>query len=273
MSLLGMEEFDYTNYSNSFVPYLYLDGHRTGFVGKNEIESYKSGFKFFLRFTNVMKSLGFNKLVTMVHTTRNMILKDRMKAIQKAIQESVIQYDNQIKEDNFHLFGDLIEYEKNGIGDFGKYLENTFTCSSSRSKFNHYFLINYSENWALKNLNKIIDKMPDVSCVIRFTKGHTSGGWIPLKMQESTFIYCQNPSVSKNWTDGGILALLLISLKNWITMREFIGKKKYDENEKNIIHKKRDIDLNYTSIKLDLNLPHRNRIIAFEINGPIEYEI
>lgn len=267
-----MDMVDITKYKESFIPYLYLDGHRTGCNDRSEVESYKSGFEFFLRFTSIMKLLGFNQLVTMVHTSRNMILKERIIAIQKAIGESSVNFEKKIKEDNYYLYGDLDGYKKNGMDDFGRVLEKAFTSSSNSSKFNHHFLINYSENWALCNLNKI-DNIPDISCIIRFTKGHMSGGWIPLKMQESTFIYCQNPSVSKNWTDEGILALFLISLRNWITVRDFIGKKKYNKSEKEIIHKKRDLDLNYTRIKLDLNSPCRNRVITFEVDGPIEYEI
>ena len=56
-------------------------------------------------------------------------------------------------------------------------------------------------------------------------------------------------------------------------MKNFFGQKSYKENEKENIHKIRDVDLNYTKIKLSLNSPKTNRIIAFETTGPIEYEI
>lgn len=79
-SLLEIDNLDIGKYSNSFVPYLYLDGHRTSCVSKNDIERYKSGFKFFQRFTNCLKELGFNRMVTMVYTNRNLAVKGRIES-------------------------------------------------------------------------------------------------------------------------------------------------------------------------------------------------
>ena len=90
-------------------------------------------------------------------------------------------------------------------------------------------------------------------------------------MQKATFIYSQIPSSSEFWSDEGILILLFISLKNWITNKEYIGSKSYNKEEKNIIHQKRDIDLYYCTIKLNLDSPQQNRIVSFDIEGPVIY--
>ena len=71
INLLEISKKDIHKYSNTFVPYLYLDGHRSSSIGENEIAQYKSGFNFFLRVTKILKSLGFKQLVSMVHTHRN----------------------------------------------------------------------------------------------------------------------------------------------------------------------------------------------------------
>jgi hypothetical protein len=115
-------------------------------------------------------------------------------------------------------------------------------------------------------------RLPEISTVIRFTKGFVSGGWIPLKMQRATFIYSQIPSSSEFWSDEGILALLLISLKNWITTKDYIGSKSYNKKEKELIHRKRDIDLSYRTIKLNIDSPQSNRLVSFDIEGPVIYE-
>ena len=269
--LLEINEEDLDRYSKTFVPYLYLDGHRSSCIGENEIDRYKSGFNYFIRFTEILKSLGFKQLVSMVHTHRNLQVSGRIEAIKIATQESVISKIDQLNNSNIRFYGDLELYKEIGYDDFYEFLV-TSSRNSPNCSFHHHILINYSENWALDNLGSF-NQMPNICSTIRFTKGHLSGGWIPLKMQESTFIYSQIPSVSEFWSDDGILVLILIAFKNWISMKKFIGQKSYKENEKMEIHKIRDIDLNFKKIKLVLNPPTPNRIIAFDSTGPIEYEI
>jgi hypothetical protein len=91
-------------------------------------------------------------------------------------------------------------------------------------------------------------------------------------MQETTFIYSQIPSVSEYWSDEAIEALIFISLQNWSVMRQYIGKKVYANNEKEIIHNERDVHLKFSAQKLDINNSVPNRIIAFGIDGPVIYE-
>jgi len=271
LDLLEINKEDLDKHSSTFVPYLYLDGHRSSCIGENEVDRYKSGFNYFLRFTEILKSLGFKQLVSMVHTHRNFQVGGRIDSVKVATQESIVSNIEQLKSSNINFYGDLELYKENGFNDFYKQLIS-MSHNSLDSLFNHHVLINYSEKWALENLNKI-DQIPEVSSIIRFTKGHVSGGWIPLKMQETTIIYSQIPSVSEFWSDDGIVTLILIAFTNWMKMKDFIGQKSYIENEREKIHKIRDIDLNYTKIKLLLNSPNTNRIIAFDATGPIEYEI
>ena len=271
LDLLEINKEDLDKHSSTFVPYLYLDGHRSSCIGENEVGRYKSGFNYFLRFTEILKSLGFKQLVSMVHTHRNFQVGGRIESVKVATQESIVSNIEQLKSSNINFYGDLELYKENGFNDFYKQLKS-MSHNSLDSLFNHHVLINYSEKWALENLNKI-DQIPEVSSIIRFTKGHVSGGWIPLKMQETTIIYSQIPSVSEFWSDDGIVTLILIAFTNWMKMKDFIGQKSYIENEREKIHKIRDIDLNYTKIELSLNSPNCNRIITFDSVGPIEYEI
>ncbi len=271
-SLPEFENLEIEKYTSSFVPYLYLDGHRSSNSGSSDLEKYSSGFRFFLRFGTMMQQLGFTKMVTMVHTSRNCKDRERIDSIQSAVQKSIDFTDDYVSKSKFQLYGDIESYKSMGNSEFYNYLNEVDNKSPAKPDFIHHILINYSEQWAINNLDRI-NLIPDISSVIRFTKGFVSGGWIPIKMQKTTFVYSQVPSVSEFWSDDGILALFLISLKNWISTKDFIGTKSYDNEEKELIHKKRDIDLSHNTIKLYLNSPLRNRIISFEVEGPVIYEL
>jgi len=271
-SLSEFENLEIEKYTSSFVPYLYLDGHRSSNSGSSDLEKYSSGFRFFLRFGMMMQQLGFTKMVTMVHTSRNCKDRERIDSIQSAVQKSIDFTNDYVSKSKFQLYGDIESYKSMGNSEFYNYLNEVDNKSPAKPDFIHHILINYSEQWAINNLDRI-NLIPDISSVIRFTKGFVSGGWIPIKMQKTTFVYSQVPSVSEFWSDDGILALFLISLKNWIATKDFIGTKSYDNEEKELIHKKRDIDLSHNTIKLYLNSPLRNRIISFEVEGPVIYEL
>jgi len=265
-------DLEINKYSDSFVPYLYLDGHRSSSIGNSDIEKYKSGCRFFLRFGATIRKFGFSQMVTMVHTSRNCNDRERIESIQSAIQNSLDFSDHYIKNSKFLLYGDLEPYKTNRNKDFYNFLNEVNNKAPERPAFTHHILINYSEEWALNNLNRI-KLIPEISSVIRFTKGFVSGGWIPIKMQKTVFVYSQVPSVSEFWSDDGILALFLIALKNWSSIKDFIGTKVYKKEERELIHQRRDIDLSYETIKLNLDSAFHNRIISFEVEGPVVYEI
>jgi len=272
LKYLDLTQADFLEHSRSFVPYIYIDGHRSSGISDDDVESYKSGIGFFLRFSGLMRELGFKQLVTMVHTKRNKAVAGRIHSIQKAIQEGLDFSDKNVADSKFKIYGDLDEYLDNGSRKFYDYLNEVIDKTSRNRSFTHHILINYSEDWAISNLAQI-HNLPKISSVIRFTKGFVSGGWIPLKMQETTFVYSQIPSVSEFWSDGAICALILISFKNWVKIKDFIGTKIYSSIEKDLTHRKRDIDLSFDVINLNLNSPLRNRIISFGINGPTTYEL
>ncbi|MFZ0452823.1 MAG: hypothetical protein WCE54_13645 [Ignavibacteriaceae bacterium] len=265
------KDIDISNYFDSFVPYLYLDGHRSSNAGFTDSDKYNSGFNFFLRFGQIMQKLGFKQMVTMVHTSRNCCVHGRLDSIINAIQNNFDHTSEYINSSAFKLYGDIESYKKNGYKDFYSFLNKINNKKKKNPSFQHHILINYSEEWALNNLN-ILKQMPDISSVIRFTKGYVSGGWIPNKMRETTFIYSQIPSVSEYWTDEALTALLYISLKNWSLMNQYIGKKEYKNDEKDLIHNERDLNLGLFKNKLKVKSIMHNRIIAFGIFGPILYE-
>lgn len=272
LTYLDLTETDITKHSNLFVPYIYIDGHRSSGISDDNVESYKSGIIFFLRFSDIMKQLGFKEMVTMVHTKRNRAVAGRIHAIQQVIQEGLDLTNPLVSDSRFKIYGDLEEYCENGSRKFYDYLNGVIESTSRKRNFTHHILINYSEDWAISNLGTI-NNLPKISSVIRFTKGFVSGGWIPLKMQETTFVYSQIPSVSEFWSDEALLSLILIAFKNWILMESYIGKKVYTLEERSEIHEKRDLELKSDIIQFNINSKAHNRIIVFDLHGPVIYEL
>lgn len=271
LKYLNLTKANLQEHASSFVPYLYIDGHRSSGISDDDVESYKSGIDFFLRFAANTRELGFKEMVTMVHTKRNKAVAGRIHAIQTAIQEGLDFSNKTVADSKFKIYGDLDEYLNNGSRKFYDYLQNVIEKSSRNKYFTHHILINYSEEWAISNLAAIYN-LPKISSVIRFTKGFVSGGWIPLKMQETAFVYSQIPSVSEFWSDDAIAALVIIAFKNWLGVKECIGTKSYALGERENTHQKRDLDLSYNTVQLKISSPLNNRIISFEVEGPLVYE-
>lgn len=271
LQILNLSQSDLDDNRQSFVPYIYIDGHRSSLISDDDVESYKSGINFFLRLSKIMTNLGFKEMVTMVHTKRNKIVKDRINAIQKAIFEELDLSNKIVADSKFKVYGDIDDYLDNGSRKFHDFLNEVISKTAHNKNFTHHILINYCEDWAISNLAEIY-KIPKISTVIRFTKGFISGGWIPLKMEETTFVYSQIPSVSEFWSDEALTALILIAFKNWLTMQCYIGKKVYKLGERIEIHEKRDLELKSDTIKIDINSRAENRIIVFDLHGPTVYE-
>ncbi|HSR19016.1 MAG TPA: hypothetical protein VLM39_13065, partial [Ignavibacteriaceae bacterium] len=148
---LNFKNIDLNSFSNSFVPYLYLDGHRSSNAGSTDLEKYSSGFRFFLRFGQIMQNLGFKEMVTMVHTSRNCCLKERLDSIISAIQENFDKSNSYLKNSRFRLYGDLESYKKMGYSNFFQFITDINKNNHRDYSFTNHILINYSESWALNN--------------------------------------------------------------------------------------------------------------------------
>lgn len=271
LNKLHIRQSDFDSKFPDFVPYLYLDGHRTSGLAKEDSKCYKSGIEFFLRLAGLLRKLNCKEMVTMIYTSRNKAVKDRIKTIQDTIIKNLNLNNNSFKDTRFLIYGNtdskIIKNNK-----FKRILEEAVGLSNTNYVFTHHLLVNYSEDWALRNLNQL-NMLPSISAAIRFTKGYLSGGWVPFKMQENIFLYSQIPSVSEYWSDEALLTLILIAFSNWSKMSSFIGKKSYNFPEKKDIHRKRDIDLQIKKVRMKVNSPMSNRIIVFDEHGPIIYEL
>lgn len=248
-------------------PYLILDGHRTGIENSEEdmTAGYIEGAFFSLRFAKIMNLLGGKRATFLIHTLRNYKTEDRMEAIFEAVGSIGRQFIKQ-------AFTSDIKLKYYGMGVHDTYaLADIINKAEAVTKFcNSFelnFLTNYSDDWAIANLDGI-ETIPEISVIGRFTKGHYSGASIPGHSSKANFLYIQQASVSKNWSDKELITLAIILLKSHLALRGFVGGKSYSEGEKESIRKAREIDLWEEKYLLYMDKPSK-RVQSFTPMGPM----
>ena len=262
--------FDDLLYFEELSPYLILDGHRSGSTSDNMSDGYVEGAKFSLRFAAILKKLGAKRASFLIHTLRNYKTEDRMTAIFDAVNDvgkkfikAAVKYDIKLKY-------------------YGKDVRTTYALSKLVNAAEHYtmdlegfelnYLTNYSEEWGIKNMD-LIDDLPEINVIGRFTKGHYSGANIPLKSPKANFIYIQQASIDKNWTDNEMIILALSLLKSLLGIRGTVGGKTYSRGEKENIYLAREVDLyegkyNLSYLLMD-KIKANKRITSFTPYGPV----
>ncbi len=253
---------------DQFVPYFYLDGHRTGAarLGMTSAQGYANGADFFYRIVAAASSIGINNCVAMIHTKRNQ--KSRVDNVSEAISSSADLVFRNILKYNHRFYGDLTDQiELHAACAFLEKMEQ-------KSDVSCHLLINYSEKWAIENFD-CVEPIPKISSVVRFTKGNISGGSIPSKMDNSVFVYVQNASMSISWSDEQIVYLLLIQLFNWSATNQYIGNKEYSEGEAEMISKAREENLLVKEYDLsgEIKSTEKKLVLTFNETGVVKYVI
>lgn len=108
---LNIKESEFEDKFPAFIPYLYLDGHRTSGLANNDSKCYESGIKFFLRFAEVLKEFKCKEMVTMIYTLRNSAVKNRVLTIQNTIIDNLDLNNNILSNTRFFIYGNLDKKE------------------------------------------------------------------------------------------------------------------------------------------------------------------
>jgi len=251
-------------YMSELSPYLILDGHRTG-VSEDITSGYIEGAFFSLRFAKILEILGGKKATFLIHTLRNYQTPERMDAIFDAIGSIGKQFIKQAVTSDIKL-----KYYGKGVHDtytMAKIILKAEALTRFCKSFELNFLTNYSDDWAIESLNEI-EPLPEISVIARFTKGHYSGASIPGHTSKANFVYIQQASVSKNWSDTDLITLVLVLLKSHLSLRGFVGGKSYSEGEREMIQQAREIDLWEEKYHLFEENPSK-RVQSFSPMGPI----
>jgi hypothetical protein len=173
------------------------DGTRTTLTTTDDIDVELEAGMWCLSFVHTLRSLGARKAVVMTHTAYN---RDRGKAerdrIMTVVERGIAPMADYCASNNVNarLVGMSEDYE------LSESLKAAFP-ERKDADFEVFFLVDYREECFLEDRGReLMSQIPDVDVVVRHTKMHISGGWLPTRTLRSTYLYSQNGTVYTNWT-------------------------------------------------------------------------
>jgi hypothetical protein len=272
---LGIEESKRN--VEELVIYEMTDGSRTSTGSESGWKAYFEGGIFCLRFIHFLKILGGKYLyVNVIHERHK--FRENYRDIYEGMRQLVdiyrdyAEYNQDVR---WRFIGDYKHrIEPSGMNSFDlrkalKSLENINTGNTKA--FTVYFMINYSTKWLAKEGWKLFEPLPDIDVILRHCKGYVNGDmWLYDKLDNNSFMYVQNGSVSKNWSDQQLVYLISMALRSKILNQGTHYSKTYTEKEIDEIRRKREIELSIVHRKLE-EKPSK-RVIIFSSVGPEIYE-
>lgn len=120
------------------------------------------------------------------------------------------------------------------------------------AKFDAHFLMDYEEEWFLSPAGReLLDLLPSIDVVVRHTKLGLAGGWIPMKMRKSAYVYSQNGSVHSNWTFNEYASMVAVTyLAKVLHQGEALSKTYTSIDEIKARYREREIKLRQKIIRL-----------------------
>lgn len=262
----------------NLVIYEMTDGTRTSTDLGGE-EAYFDGGMFCLRFIHIFKLLGGKNLyINVIHEGH----KNRINYpdIYEGMKRHVEIYKKYVKKHKIRLrfIGKYdVSIEPKGVsGDLRRSLKELEEMTSNNIGLTVHFMINYSTRWASEEGKEFFKTLPEANVILRHAKGYVNGDmWLYGKLDNNSFVYAQNGSSSINWSDRQIIMLIALCLKSMLLSKGTHLSKKYRGYEKEIVRKKREIELSfiYNSFynkSIETKLP--KRVIIFSSYGPEIYE-
>jgi hypothetical protein len=275
------------------VIYEMTDGMRTS-TDLEGSEAYVDGGIFSLRLFHILRILGSPACYINVIEERHR-LRENYPQIYDALKRLYVIYDDYAAKFNVRLrfLGDLdSSIEPEGVsGHFAQDLKKLEEKTKNNSTFTAHFLINYSLDWAVKN-EALFQLLPDVNVTVRHTKLQCPTGMMlpPSKSDYSSFVYVQQGSSSRTWTDPQLIYLVALALRSMMLNEATQYLKKYSSGERALVRSKREAEMYFVHEKLgSLSFrvftpegkitappptPHilRKRVIIAGIFGPEIYE-
>lgn len=185
------------------------DGTRTTLSTNEKIDVELDAGMWCLSFIHTLRSLGAKKAVMMTHTRYNRQRgegeAERIISVVERGIAPVADYCGR-NDINARLVGLSDEYELS---------ESLIAAFPERdgADLELFFLVDYREESFLEEKGKgLMSQLPDVDVVVRHTKMHISGGWLPTRTLQSTYLYCQNGTVYTNWTFDEHVSLVAAAL-------------------------------------------------------------
>lgn len=119
-------------------------------------------------------------------------------------------------------------------------------------KFDAHFLLEYEEEWFLTPEGRaLLESLPLVDVVVRHTKLQVSGGWIPLRMRKSAYMYSQNGSLNSNWSYDEYAAMVAVAYAaKLLQSGEALTKQYVSIDELKERYRQRELQLQERVVKL-----------------------
>jgi len=115
-----------------------------------------------------------------------------------------------------------------------------------------HFLMDYAEEWFLTTEGRtLLEILPDIDVVVRHTKLQVSGGWIPIRMRKSAYLYSQNGTLLSNWTFREFAGMTAVALLAKMMQRgEALSKTYISIDEIKERFKERELGLGQRVVRL-----------------------
>jgi len=119
-------------------------------------------------------------------------------------------------------------------------------------RFLAHFLLDYEEEWFLTPEGRAsLEALPDIDVVVRHTKLQVSGGWIPIRMRKSAYVYSQNGTVNSNWTFEELAGMAAVTYLAKVLMKgEALSKSYVSVDELKERYKQRELNLSQRVVRL-----------------------
>jgi len=185
------------------------DGTRTTLTMNKNMDVQLDAGMWCLAFAHTLRSLGARKVVLMTHTAYN---RERgcadtqriLTTIERGIAPMADYCSRNKLRVNITGMSDEYELGESVRAAFPPVVDSDFEIS---------FLVDYREEFFLEEEGRrSFSSLPEIDVVIRHTKLHISGGWLPTKTLHSTYLYSQNGTLYSNWTYDEQVALVAVAL-------------------------------------------------------------
>jgi len=115
-----------------------------------------------------------------------------------------------------------------------------------------HFLLDYEEEWFLTPEGRAsLQALPDIDVVVRHTKLQVSGGWIPMRMRKSAYMYSQNGTLLSNWSFGELAAMVAVAYAAKVLHRgEALSKQYVAVDEIKDRYRQREVALQTRVVRL-----------------------
>ena len=224
------------------------DGTRSTLSVPEALDVETDAGMFCLAFVHTVASLGARRMVLLTHTIYN---RERgpedTKRFLEIMARGVEPFKGYARRHRIamRLYGMHEGYE------LGPLLAKAFPLPSNPA-FDAHFLLEYEEEWFLTPEGRaLLQMLPDIDVVIRHTKLQVSGGWVPMRMRKSAYMYSQNGSLNSNWSYDEYASMVAAAYAaKLLHTGEALSKKYVSIDEIKDRYRKRELKLEQRVVKL-----------------------